>query len=183
MEYEAALNKAFLELTKLTKEKNLSLRFLEDNYTIDLEKKQVLSLSCNAPAKVYYSIVILHYLIRKLKGLPGLTEKWISFKELSGGPGYYPTFKKRVIDVIMRKYSAHPDALFDLGERFQAKKAQVADVSVVLDVFEKVPFLITFWRGDDEFGPETNVLFDQSISDILCTEDIVVVSEIIAHSI
>jgi len=32
-------------------------------------------------------------------------------------------------------------------------------------------------RGDEEFGPEANILFDKSITDIFCTEDIVVLSE------
>lgn len=183
MEYELALNKAFSELSELSKEKKINLRFLADNYEIDLGSRRVLSLSCNVAAKSYYSIVILHYLIQKTKGLSSLKGKWISFKELSGGQGYYPAFKKRVIDVILRKYKDKPDALFDLGERMPAKKVQIADVSVAIDVFEKVPILISLWRGDDEFGPEANVLFDQSIADILCTEDIVVVAEIIAHNI
>ncbi len=177
MGYDIALSKAWSELEDLAKDKNHSIRFLADEYSIDLEKKSILSLSCNIPAKEYLRILILHYLIQKLKGLPPMTGEWISFKQLVGGEGYYPSFKKRVIDTIMRKYKADPEALLKLVERLKAKRTQLADVSVVLQTFDSIPILINFWRGDNEFGPEVNVLFDKSIADIYSTEDIVVLSE------
>ena len=70
-----------------------------------------------------------------------------------------------------------------MPERFKAKKVQLADAAIVIEIFQKVPLLITFWRADEEFGPECNVLFDTSISDIFCTEDVVVLSEFVAHNI
>ena len=183
MSYDAALSKAWLALESLTKEKKISTRFLSDEYAVDLMNRHVMSLSCNAPCKDYISILILHYLQQKLKGLPSINGEWISFKQLEGGQGYYPAFKKRVIDPVMRKYGWHPDALLELIERFKTKSVQLADASIVLDVFDGVPVLITLWRGDEEFGPEANVLFDKSIKDIFCTEDIVILAEFIARNI
>jgi len=181
--YEVALQKGWDALLKLTQERH-SVRFLSDTYEVDPVGKKILSLSCNVPAKDYSGILILHYLRCKLdQGLPGITSRWISFKELTGGEGYYPAFKKRVIDTVMRKYGRKPEALLALVERFKGKTTELADFSVALDVLDGVPILINFWKGDDEFGPEANVLFDKSISDIFCTEDITVLSEIVVHSI
>jgi hypothetical protein len=53
MGYAVALSKAWSELENIQKDKNLSIRLLSDEYTVDLENKRVLSLSCNAPAKDY----------------------------------------------------------------------------------------------------------------------------------
>ena len=183
MKYEVALSKAWLELENVAKDKAFSIKFLADEYLVDLENKRVLSLSGNVPAKEYTSILILHYLIKKLKGLPFITSEWITFRQLEGGLGYYPAFKKRVIATIARKYGSKPDELLKLTERFDAHKIQLADISIVIEVFDKVPILIELWKGDDEFGPEVNVLYDKSIKDIFCTEDIVVLSEVLAHSI
>ena len=183
MGYEVALSKAWLELENFTKVKAISIKFLADEYSIDLENKRVLSLSCNVPAKEYVSILILHYLIKKLKGLPLTTGEWIEFRQLEGGLGYYPTFKKRVIGTITRKYGSKPDELLKLTERFDAHRVELADISIVVEVLENVPILIELWKGDDEFGPEVNVLYDKSIKDIFCTEDIVVLSEVLAHSV
>lgn len=183
MAYQAALIKAWKEIENIGK-RHIEIALLGDSYGFDTDRKTVMSVSCNVPAKEYVAILTLHYVIKCYTGLPKLTGEWISFKELSGGQGYYPAFKKRVIDTISRKYGANPDNLYKLIERFKAKRAQIADVSVVLDTFEEsVPVLITFWRGDDEFGPEANMLFDKSVESIFCTEDIVVLSEIVAHSI
>jgi len=183
VEYSLALSKAWESLRKASKEKSHAVAFVSDTYTVDPEKELILSLACNSPARQYTAILILHYLLRKFKGIPVLTGKWISFKELAGGQGYYPTFKKRVIGQIVKKYGAKPEALLRPAGGLKVKKAELADVSVVLEAFEGVPVLITFWRGDDEFGPEANVLFDESIAGIFCTEDIVVLSETIAHAL
>ena len=184
MAYTLALSKAWEDLIKLSKEKIHTVAFVNDSYTVDPEKRLMLSLRCNTPARQYTAILILHYLIRKSEGIPAPTGNWISFKELAGGQGYYPTSKKRVIEPIVKKYGSEPEALLRGGAGgLKVKKAELADVSVVLEAFQEVPVLITFWRGDDEFGPKANVLFDRSITDIFCTEDIVVLSETIAHTI
>jgi hypothetical protein len=167
MEYTEALFKAWSDLTGVCTEQDYSLRLLNDQYSVDLKNKRIMSASCNVEAKSHYSILILHYLARRVKGLPEVKGQWISFKELPGGQAYYPAFKKRVIDTIVRKYSAWG----------------AADKSEVVDVFEGVPVLITFWRGDEEFAPGANCLFDKSISDIFCTEDVAVLAEILVHSI
>lgn len=183
MSYSTALAKAWEGLEASAEDKGYSVRFLSDEYDVDREKRSIASLSCNIPAKDHLSVLILHYLVKKIKGLPPVTGEWVSFKQLAGGEGYYPSFKKRVIDTIKRKYKDKPEALLELVERFNAKKTQLADISIVLEPLEGVPVLVNFWRGDDEFGPDANVLFDKSITEIYCTEDIVVFSEVMAHSI
>ena len=183
MGYDLALSKAWLELENFTENKKLSIRFLSDEYTFDFENKRVFSRSCNTSAKNHISILLLHYLKQKLRGLPLIADEWVSFKQLEGGEGYYPAFKKRVINPIINKYGSNSEVLLDLLERFKAKRIQLADTSVVLEVFDGIPVLITLWRGDEEFGPEANMLFDRSIKDIFCTEDIVVLSGLVAYNI
>ena len=183
MGYEAALKKSWAELESIMPQKTGNVRFLADEYSIDLVNRKVLSFSCNVPAKDYAAILILHYLTRSLKGLPLLTGEWISFKQLEGGQGYYPTFKKRVIDPILRKYGSNPQGLTAVTQRFKARIVKMADAAVVVEAFEGVPVLLTIWKGDDEFGPEANVLFDKNIAQIFCTEDTIVMAGFVAYSI
>ena len=183
MEYGVAITKAWRDLESLTQEKKLSVKFISDTYEIDLANKKVLSMSCNVPAEPFTSILVLHYLKKRIRGLPPVKGEWIGFQELVGGQGYYPVFKKRVIKRIEKKYGENPDALNDLVVRFEATKSELADVSVVIDVFDNVPVLIEIWRADDEFGPSVNILFDKNIELIFCTEDIVVMSEFMVSQI
>jgi hypothetical protein len=183
MAYEIALNKAWQELIKLNAAKRLSVRFVGDEYDIDLDNRQVLSLSCNVAAKDFPTILILHYLAQRLKGLPPLTGEWLNFRELSGIEGYSTAFRKRSIEPIIRKYGNNPEGILSCLERLPAKKINQADVGIILEVFEQVPARILLWRSDEEFGPDANMFFDRSITHIFCTEDIVVLAGIIASRI
>ncbi len=183
MSYQDALNKAWTELLEVKKQDIYSLSLLSDEYTVDINNQSVLSLSCNAKASEHISILILHFLIKEIEGLPKLTESWISFQELEGGKGYYPTFYKRVIAPIVKKYAKSPSELVSLIERFSAKKIQLGDFGIVLETFKNVPILITFWKADEELSAEANVLFDANIKNIFSTEDIVILAEFAARNI
>lgn len=180
MGYEIAINKAWEALLKLSPEGQSRVSFLGDEYSVDPQTKKVLSLSCNVAAKDFTAILILHYLAAKVRGLPGLSGRWLTFRELSGVEGYEAAFRKRVIEPILNKYGKKPEALLDNLARLKAEKAQQGDIGIVLEAFEGVPALITLWKGDQEFGPEANLLFDANISGIFCTEDIVVLAGLVA---
>jgi len=182
-EYEVAMDKAWADIESITEENAHSVRFLADEYAVDVAQKSVLSLSCNTPPKTFLAILILHYLKESLVGLPPVSGKWMAFRELVGGEGYYTAFKKRVLDRLTRKYGGDPDALVGLTKRFKAKTSDLADISIVLETFEGVPVLLEMWKADDEFGASSDLLFDKSIVGILPTEDIVVLSEIVISSV
>ncbi len=183
MTYEAAITKGWENLKKTAKETTYNLRVLTDEYKIDLKNKRILSFSSNVEAGEYLSILILHYLTQKLNGIPKLEDEWISFNQLAGSLGYYPTFKKRVINRIVRKFGEHPEAMLNACKNLNAKRDQLADVSIVVEAFDGVPVLITVWRADEEFKASANIHFDKNISQIFCTEDIIVMSDFIISKI
>jgi len=183
MSYEVAINKAWDDLEKLNPGKKLSVKFLGDEYSLDLATKKALSLSCNVTAKDFTAILILHYLVQKIKRLPSLTGVWLPFRELSGIEGYLPAFRKRAIEPIVRKYGNNPQGLLSVLERLPAKKGEGGDLSIEVEAFEKVPILVKLWQADEEFGPDANMFFDSSITNIFCTEDIVVLAGMVAAGI
>ena len=183
MGYDIALNKAWGELEGLSPQKIIPVKFLGDEYSVDIGSKKIMSLSCNVPAKDFTAILVLHYLACSLKGLPKLSGEWVSFKELSAVEGYYPAFRARAIEPIIRKYGANPEAILAVQERLAAKRINQGDMGLVVEAFAGVPVLVELWKGDSEFGPEANMLFDSSISRIFCTEDVVVLAGIVAASL
>lgn len=184
MSYAAAIEKAWADVSQ-SSQKTFSIKLLSDTYEIDIVRKQVLSASCNVPAKDYVTIILLHYLAQKLalKTLPAPAGEWIDFNQLEGGEAYYPTFRKRTIDRVIKKYGQKPEELLKAAQRFQSKKGPVGDVSVIIYPFEEVGILMKMSKADEEFGPDANILFDKNISKIFCTEDIVVLTEILVHQL
>jgi hypothetical protein len=183
MSYDVAIGKAWEDLLKLNPSGNISVKFLADEYRIDFKDKKVMSLACNVAAKDFTAILILHYLAHKLKKLPMLSGEWVSFKELSNVEGYYPAFRNRAIEPIIRKYGKAPDGLLTALERLPGKRIDQGDIGIVLEAFEGVPIMIVLWKGDEEFSPDANLLFDKSVTKIFCTEDIVVLAGIVASNI
>ena len=183
MGYDVALNKAWEDLANQKAPKNLSVKFMADEYSVDIVSRRVLSLSCNTPAKDFLTILILHYLAGKLKGLPVLSNLWLTFKELSGIEGYYDAYHKRSIEPIICKYGNHPDALKEVLNRLPGKISEGGDISIIIEAFVNVPVLIKLWKADAEFGADANMYFDASIKNIFCTEDIVVLAQILASQL
>ena len=177
MSYDAAMKKAWGDIAALYGGSGpVSLKFFSDEYSVDVSGEKVLSLSCNVPVKDFISILLLHYLKAKLNGLPRLEGEWVSFKELPGGESYYPAFRTRAIEPIIRTHGNDPKGIYAALERVSGSRVQQADAAITIRAFEGVPLLIEIWAGDDEFGPEANLLFDRSIQKIFCTEDIAVLA-------
>lgn len=183
MGYEITFQKAWASLEALAKGTKFRISFLADKYEVDLQEKRVLSLSCNVATPEHLSILILHYLIKKLQGLPEINGEWITFNQLLGGVAYYPAFRKRAIDPIIRKYGKQPSAILLSSQRLGAKKIQFADCAVVLEAFENVLVMVTVSGQDEELPAEANMLFDSSISAVFTTEDVAVLSGIVAKSL
>jgi hypothetical protein len=183
MPYDDAFKKAYDELNTTAKQEKYTVKFLADNYEVYLTEKKVLSVSCNAVAPEHLAILILHYLIAKLKGLPRVRDEWISFNDLAGGKGYFAAFRKRAIEPIMRKYAKFPQDLVSCLERLPGKKIQYGDCALVLEVFEAVPVMVALWGQDEEFSAEANMLFDRSIIEVFSTEDVAVLAGIVAKEL
>ncbi len=185
MGYEVALDKAWEDLIHLNPKdaNNLLVKFLADEYSVDIRERKIISSSCNIPAKDFLSILLLHYLAKRSAGLPSPSGQWLTFREFSGVEGYYEAFHKRCIQPILRKYGKKPDALKGAVSRLAAKVSDGADVSLIIEPFIDVPVLVKMWKQDEEFEPEANMYFDASIKNIFCTEDIVVLAQMVASQL
>lgn len=185
MGYREALVKAWEDIGALTGAPRHSVRMLADTYIIDTAGRAVTSESCGVAAKEAVAIIILHYLRMslRLKGMPHPAGEWVDFRTFEGAEAYYPTFRKRTIDRIAKKFGGNPDAFRASCGRYPSRPAAVGDVSVIVDMFPEIPILIALYRADEEFGPSANILFDRSTGAVFSTEDIVVMTEILIHSL
>ena len=122
-------------------------------------------------------ILVLHYLNRAT-GVP-LSERMITFKELPGVEPYLPVFRARTIDRVARSFGEQPELLVEAAQAIGGHQVEYGDVGVVVPALPKVGITFILWRGDEEFAPSGNVLFDAAISEYLPTEDIIVLTEVV----
>ncbi len=120
---------------------------------------------------IQQQVLILHYLY----GCEGLeiAGEWIAYQEVPDGRFYLDAFLRRAKNPMVQTFGDKPELLVELATRaYGARRLDHGDFSVVVQAFPKVPVALILWKGDDEFPPEGNILFDKNISGILSAEDI-----------
>ena len=177
MGYQKALEKAWQEF-EASGSPGRECTFLGRQCKVDPEKHEV--FCAGEKARDHVAILTLHYLAEESGMNPA--GKWISFQELEGGKGYYPAFRKRVIKPIADSFGKNPSDLIKAGEKFGGQKIEHGDAGIRINVFEKVPLGFVVWSGDEEFGPDANVLFDAGVKGVFSSEDMVVLAEIATRS-
>jgi hypothetical protein len=183
MKLESAITISWDNLLGSGISNNTKVKFLGDEYIVNIDLRNVLSLPHNTPIEDHLTVLILHYLSQKIAGLPAVSGEYLSFNGLSVINSFAEVFKKRSTDVIMKRYG---DNIFDILlmlHNLPAQKINRADAAIVVEAFEGVPILIELWGADEEFGPEANILFDKTITRIFCVEDIVVLAEVVARAV
>ena len=155
--------------------KAITIEYLNQSYLITLPDIQISLMGKEAEVPLRDKILILHYLTQA-KGTP-LSNQVITYKELPEGSAYFPTFYQRTIKPLVNYFGNEPHRLLDMAKILAGHEADYGDTAVTINAFRRVPITLVLWKGDDEFAPEGNVLFDRTISDYLPAEDIIVLSE------
>ena len=159
-------------------EKSAVIDYLNETYLISIADGKISLPGVEGEVQIRDKILILHY-FTQAKGTP-LTNTLITFKELAEGATYYPTFYKRAIHPIVNQFGKEPRRLLDAAAMLGGHEADYGDSAVTINAFKYVPITPVLWQGDEELAPEGTIMFDSTISDYLPTEDIAVISEIIA---
>ena len=159
-------------------QKIIILEYLNQSYQIVFPDIDISLIDSEEEAPIRDKILILHYLTQA-KGTP-ITNKLITFRELPEGANYFPTFSKRAIKPLLDHFGREPERLIDTAEKLGGHKVDYGDVAVTINAFSYVPITLVLWQGNKEFTPEGSILFDNTVSDYLSTEDINVLCETIS---
>lgn len=107
------------------------------------------------------ALVVLHYLIHSVPVDP--VNRWVGEKDIPGGNVFF--------------YGPHQlptrplEELFQMDVEYFDRAAKIlggirenrGDRAYVFKVFPRVPVLLVFWKGDEEFEPRVNFRFDETV--------------------
>jgi hypothetical protein len=114
---------------------------------------------------------LLLYYFATADGAP-LTGEWVSFADLPDGRMYNQAFQGYSGNEIVRQFAKlpHPDdlnvfktACLDLG----GESLDIGSASFTFSALPRLPLLVTFWLGDDDFPSSCKILFDSSATHYL----------------
>jgi len=115
-------------------------------------------------------VLILHYLISEDKHTSA--GKWIAYREIPGAAFYFSAFVKRAIDPLKKVFGQNKSGLIKASHQVDGKAVEPGDAAFEFKLFPRVSLQVILWEGDDEFPPEANILFDETIGDIFSPEDV-----------
>jgi hypothetical protein len=124
-------------------------------------------------------ILVCHYLLRASGDPP--TGKLITFRQIPDGHFYFDAFQRRTRDPFLATFGQRPELFRSCGQGLGGQIADTADVALSFQVLPRVAIQLCLWEGDEEFPPEANVLFDESIQGYLPVEDIAVASGMLVY--
>jgi hypothetical protein len=154
------------------------VEYLNSTYQVTLPDITITAQHCAARVELRDQILILHYLALA-KGTP-LSHKLVAYQELKEGAVYYPTFIKRSIKPLIDFFGPSPEKLVDVSSSLGGYRADYGDAAVTIPAFKRIPITLVMWKGDDEFPPDANILFDNTIQDYLPAEDINVLCQTVS---
>jgi hypothetical protein len=115
-------------------------------------------------------VLILHYL--QAGGLQFPTGNWIAYREIQGASFYFSAFVKRAIDPLKKTFGANIQGLVKAAEKLGGQAIPAGDAGFEFRLLPRIPVQLILWEGDEEFPAEANILFDETIGDILSPEDV-----------
>ena len=123
-----------------------------DLVAYDAITAQELSISTQA--------LLLYHLVTS-DGAP-LQDRWVSFAELPGGRFYNQTFQGYSGNELVRAFGNDLEAFRRACIQINGITEPTGDAAYRFEVLPRLPVLLVYWQGDEDFPPSIKVLFDAS---------------------
>lgn len=147
----------------LTNPPRYVITMLNTEYAVNLSDKQIFSTQSSGPptpAGFLEQLCLLAYLINA-KELP-LANKFVGVENLPSGQFFFRGLHSLPTEKLEEVFGKSPESLYEVSERFDAKRCEFGDASIELYVLPRIPLTVIIWRGDDEFDARASILFDQT---------------------
>lgn len=105
------------------------------------------------------TMLLLHLVTSN--GAP-LVGRWISFRELPNGGFYHQAFQSYTGHEIAQRFGDDLEALERAAGRAGGLQQEMGDAAYAFQALPRVPMLVVYWLGDEDFSPTAQVLFDAS---------------------
>ncbi len=156
---------------KSIEEKAGTVAFLNREYRIDFENFEFRDTEDESKeVPIQEQVLILHYL--DAESFPEPSGKWVSYREIPGATFYHASFLKRAVIPLKKVFGSNVEGLKKAAGKLEGRPVDSGDASFEFRPFPRVPVRMTVWQGDEEFEPEANIVFDETVGKMLAPEDI-----------
>ena len=108
---------------------------------------------------------------------------WKTFREMPWGEMYIKPYTGRVLTRAAFTFGTRVAAFRAACEKMRATPVPHGDAGYLFDLIGDYRMQILVWEGDDEFPPNTQVLYSDNFADGFAAEDRVVAGDILISTI
>ncbi len=109
-----------------------------------------------------------------------LKRNLVKFKDILGGYAYEGAFIERAIKPIEKVFGEKPEELPKATQKLCGRPLSLGDAAAEIAALKGIP-LKYILHGSEEFGASASILFDESASSYLPTEDLAVLGELTTY--
>lgn len=113
-----------------------------------------------------FQLAMLLYYLVTADGAP-LTGRWVSFADLPDGRTYNAAFQGYSGDEIVKRFGLDLEGFKSACSKAGGEPVDAGSASFVFQALPKVPIMVTYWLGDEDFPSSCRILFDGSASHYL----------------
>ncbi len=112
-------------------------------------------------------LIVLDYL-RRVDCLPPLGREMITTDDLSDAH-YFSGPNRLRKTALLSRYGDDPEGFMAAGRHLGGSLEKMADASIRLSPFPRIPIYYLLWLGSREFAPRISILFDRSIEQLIAS--------------
>lgn len=125
---------------------------------------------------------VLTYYFHTSDGAP-LTGQWISFADLPDGRMYNSAFQGYSGNEIVKAFGLNVTAFAAACEKGGGAVTPLGDASYIFYALPRLPMLVNYWCGDEDFPSSCKILFDSSVSHYLPTDVCAILGSMLTRKI
>jgi len=116
----------------------------------------------------YFYLFIIHYLL-KSKEIK-IANEWISEKDIPGGTTFFRGPHEIPTKLISLRFNNNINKFKERCEQLRGIPLNMADAAYSFKITPRIPVAVLYWRGDDDFPPESKILYDRTITEHLASD-------------
>lgn len=141
------------------------ITLIDREYIVNLPDKTVFSAKDSSRAGFVEELCILAYLINSVD-LP-VANKPTTAEALPGGQFFFRGLHSLDTGKLEDAFGQHPERLYEIMDKFGAKRCEFGDASIELYVLPRIPITVVIWQSDEEFAARASILFDETAAEQL----------------
>jgi hypothetical protein len=140
-----------------------------DEYAVYPHEFKIDRITSNfqSPHDLFY-LFIIYYLL-KSKELE-ISNEWISEKDIPGGVTFFRGPHKIPTHLISNRYGNNIKEFRKRCEQLHGTPLDMADAAYSFNITPHISVAVLYWAGDDDFPPESKLLYDKTITEHLASD-------------